>query len=491
MRGRRTIHSVLLTAWLLLGVCSPAASSAASFATVHQEGPPKGEEPTQADEQDHPAARTEALDDNPVVIRAALSHAAYTRTTPATLALKIDLTAALGEASVQRPALNLALVIDRSGSMADDDKFEYAMQAARLVVENLSPRDIVSVIAFNQDAIVLSPAGRAVNKAFLDHRLDEIGPVGWTNLSAGLLEAFAQIDAQASDEQAKQVIVLTDGLANRGITEPEQLRRLVESARRRGIGVSTMGCGEEFDEAVLVALAEAGGGRYTYIRSSEQIPKAMSAELNGLLRVVAQNVTIKVAVTDHLNITRVQGRRLEEPVRSFAFTLGDVREGERGVLLLNLAPRDFTPGAVAAVDCTLSFDRTDVAARRQQVVRLEAVMLEDEALVQESADRGVVLYAEVLSAMEKVEDAVLGLDTDEFRDAATLFERRYETARRYALEARDQQLLNQTFMLKHFMAELSAARESGLLHGHEEARRRLKKEVEYRRYLREHHRRFD
>ena len=487
MRGRRTIHSVLLTAWLLLGVRGQSASSAASFAAVYQEGPPQGVESTQADEHE----RTNSLDASPVVIRAALSHAAYTRTTPATLALKIDLTAALGEASVQRPALNLALVIDRSGSMADDDKFEYAMQAARLVVENLSPRDIVSVIAFNQDAIVLSPAGRAVNKAFLDHRLDEIGPVGWTNLSAGLLEAFAQIDAQASDEQAKQVIVLTDGLANRGITAPEQLRRLVESARRRGIGVSTMGCGEEFDEEVLIALAEAGGGRYTYIRSSEQIPKAMSAELNGLLRVVAQNVTIKVAVTDHLNITRVQGRRLEEPVRSFAFTLGDVREGERGVLLLNLAPRDFTPGAVAAVDCTLSFDRTDVAARRQQVVRLEAVMLEDEALVQESADRGVVLYAEVLGAMEKVEDAVLGLDTDEFRDAATLFERRYETARRYALEARDQQLLNQTFMLKHFMAELSAAHESGLLHGHEEARRRLKKEVEYRRYLREHHRRFD
>lgn len=491
MRGCRTTHSVSLTAWLLLVGCGQSASSAATFATVYQEGPPEGVEPAHVDEQEHPPSRTDALDDSPVVIRAALSHAAYTRTTPGTLALKIDLAAALDEASVQRPALNLALVIDRSGSMADDDKFEYAMQAARLVVENLSPRDIVSLIAFNQDAIVLSPAGPVVNRAFLDHRLDEIGPVGWTNLSAGLLEAFAQIDAQASDEQAKQVIVLTDGLANRGITEPDQLRRLVESARSRGIGVSTLGCGEEFDEEVLLALAEAGGGRYTYIRSSEQIPKAMSAELNGLLRVVAQNVTIKVAVTDHLNITSVHGRRLEDPVRSFGFDLGDVREGERGVLLLNLAPRGFTPGAVAAVDCTLSFDRTDVAARRQQVVRLEAVMVEDEALVQESADRGVVLYAEVLGAVERVEDAVLGLDTDEFREAATLFQRHYETVRRYALDARDQQLLNQTFMLKHFMAELSAARETGLLHGHEEARRRLKKEVEYRRYLREHHRRFD
>ncbi|MEE9294738.1 MAG: hypothetical protein V3W34_07240, partial [Phycisphaerae bacterium] len=134
-----------LTAWLLVVGCGQSASSAATFPTVYQEGPPEGVEPTDGDEHERPPSRTDALDDSPVVIRAALSHAAYTRTTPGTLALKIDLAAALDEASVQRPALNLALVIDRSGSMADDDKFEYAMQAARLVVENLSPRDVVSL----------------------------------------------------------------------------------------------------------------------------------------------------------------------------------------------------------------------------------------------------------------------------------------------------------------------------------------------------------
>ena len=98
------------------------------------------------------------------------------------------------------------------------------------------------------------------------------------------------------------------------------------------------------------------------------------------------------------------------------------------------------------------------------------------------------MYARTLDAMEKAEEAIQGLDTERFREARRLFERHYEDARRHALDTRDQQLLNQTYLLKHFMAELSAASESALMHGHQEARRRIQKTIDYRRYLLEHHR---
>ena len=436
-------------------------------------------------------AQTNARDDGPVVMRAALSHAAYTASFPETLSLKIDLAAGVDQMSQQRPPLNLALVIDRSGSMADGGKIDYAMQAARLVVENLSERDIVSVIAFNQEATVLSPAGLAVNRTFLNHRLDEVVPDGRTNLSAGLLEAFAQIDGMASEGQIKRAIVLTDGKANQGVTDVDGLRRLVDSARRRGIGVSTMGCGEEFDEQVLMALADAGGGRYTYIRSPEQIPDAMSAELGGLLHVMAQNVTVEVTARTGLDITGVDGWLIAEPSRSFTFNLGDVREGDRGVLLIKLAPRDFVAGDVARIDCTISLDRTDTGERQRHVVRIEAVMLDDESLVLQSADQSVVFYADLIDAVSRAEEAVLGLDEDSLRNAVKLFEQHYEAARRFAIDTRDQQLLNQTFMLKHFMTELAVASETGLVHRHEDAQRQLRREVEYQRYLRTHHRIFN
>ena len=116
-----------------------------------------------------------------------MSHAFYTKAVPERLILKVDLSA-VGESPQKRRPLNLALVIDRSGSMAKDQKFTYAMEAAGLVVENLSNRDVISLITFNQSATVLSPAGRAVNKQFLHYRFGQFGPSD----SAGTAQWFGR-----------------------------------------------------------------------------------------------------------------------------------------------------------------------------------------------------------------------------------------------------------------------------------------------------------
>ena len=124
-------------------------------------------------------------------------------------------------------------------------------------------------------------------------------------------------------------------------------------------------------------------------------------------------------------------------------------------------------------------------------MRIEAIMLDDESLVRQSADQSVVFYTDLIDAVSRAEEAVLGLDEDSLRNAVKLFEQHYEAARRFAFDTRDQQLLNQTFMLKHFMTELAVASETGLVHRHENERRQLSREVEYQRYLRTHHRIFN
>ncbi|GMU23834.1 MAG: hypothetical protein AMXMBFR13_39120 [Phycisphaerae bacterium] len=433
----------------------------------------------------HPATLPAELG-SPVRLRAALSHGFYGRSEPDRLVAQVDLLG-YADAPPERLPLNLALVIDSSGSMAENEKFMHASQAARLVVENLTERDVVSLIVFNERATVLSPAGRAVNKEFLMRRLAEVGPQGWTNLSAGLLEGFAQISSQETEGRINQVILLTDGLANRGVTDPGGLRKLAEAAYQRGTRLSTLGCGSQFDEKLLAALAEAGGGRYTFVRSSEQLPGAMAAELGGLLEVVAQNVRVEVKASGATVISRVYGRLIERPVASYSFNLGDMRQGERSMLMLDITPERRDLGATAGALIRLTADDPKSGTRLAREIAMEAAYAADAGQVEGSRNETVTLCAGVRDALEKSEEALLGLDAERFHKTAELFDRLYERARRHALETRDQELLNQAFLLKHFMGQLSAAREAGLLHTHSEARARLK-DIHYRRYLLEHHR---
>ncbi|MGB3967578.1 MAG: VWA domain-containing protein [Planctomycetota bacterium] len=417
---------------------------------------------------------------------AALSHTLYDRHNPTRLSLRIDL-AGTSAAATGRPPLNLAIVIDRSGSMAEDKKFEYALRAAALVFESLTERDIISLVAFDERATVLSPAGPAVNRAFLDHRLADISPVGWTNLSAGLMEGFAQIDSRAVEGQTKRVLVLTDGMANRGVTAPDGLERLVGAAKARGISVSTMGVGTKFDETLLKALAAAGGGRYAYAATGEDIPKAMAVEVDGLLRMVAQNASIRVRVAGG-KIALVHGRLIETPVTEFTLEIGDVREAERAVFVMEIEPDAFTSGAEVSVQAQLTLDDVERAERAIVAAAAKAAHSGDAAAIRAGESPSVILYCGILDALEKAEDAVLGLDEPRFREASMLFDIQHDQARAYALEARDQDLLSHAFLLKHMMADLASARAAGLLHGHDAARKALPKTIDYQRYLREHHR---
>ena len=420
----------------------------------------------------------------PVAIHASLSHAACTKSDPQTLLLKVDYVTA--NAPTERPPLNIALVLDRSGSMAQDRKFPYTIEAARQVIENMTDRDNLAIIAFNDKATVLSPVGRVVNKQFSFHRLTEIAPAGYTDISAGILEGIAQIDSQRAEGQVQYVLLLTDGIANRGVTDAAALRLIVEKARAKGIGLSTFGCGTDFNEKRLTEMAATGGGRYTYIKESEQIPTAFVDELHGLLQPAAQNVVIEILVGGG-QISKVYGQLLDQLTSSYKFDIGNLRAGERGTFMVELKPSGFDGGAAVEVKVRLTFDDLQTGERVKQAVNARSAFsaTNDPAVLGENQD--VILYGNVLTALGKAEEAAKGLDVERARQAHAAFEKLYEQAHQQALQSKDQELLNQTFLLKHFMDELGAAEKAGLLHSHSEAQKKLSKESDYERYLLMHH----
>ncbi len=424
------------------------------------------------------ASPTPAARDGAVILRISWGRAADRHSGSPGLLLKVDYAANTAVRS-DRPPLNIALVLDSSASMAEERKLVYTIDAARWVIENLSDRDSVAIVAFNDRATVLSGAGRVVNKPFLYHRLDEIAPQNFTNLSAGLLEGIAQVDSRNAEGQVRQVFLLTDGRANRGEIRPSALRKIVQEARARGIGVSTFGVGGDFNESLITDMATAGGGRYTYVKSPEQIPTAFQEELHGLLQVVAQNSSLVVAVTGGA-ITKVYGQLRDEASAVSTLVIGDLRATESGFFLAELRPTGADPAMRAQV--RLVYDDPQTAKRVSQVI-------DTNARRDDRPDEGsVAMLASILDAVESADAAVQGFDIDRYRQAQATFDQLYRRARELALRDQDQALLNQTFVLKHFMGELAAEDQEGLLHGHREAQEKLKKESHYLRYLLTHHR---
>ena len=181
----------------------------------------------------------------------------------------------------EREPINLAIVFDRSGSMKEESKIGYVQEAGHLVIDNLSRNDHVALVAYNDRVHVLVPLHQAVNREYLHHRIDELYAEGTTNLSAGLLEGCAQVRKRVDQPGLHHVILLTDGLANRGVTKTDALVRLVGRCTKRGITLTTIGLGTDYNEKLLGRMAQAGGGRYVHVSDPDRIPAAYSPTTSG------------------------------------------------------------------------------------------------------------------------------------------------------------------------------------------------------------------
>jgi Ca-activated chloride channel family protein len=223
-------------------------------------------------------------------------------------------------ASSGRGPLHFVAVLDVSGSMRGD-KIAAAIEAVRQAAQRLQDQDLFTLVTFATD--VQCPLScRRVNASFrrvIASSLQEIQAGGQTALCGGLELGIQQV--VASPGATNLVLLVSDGQANVGETEIEAIGRRAIDARARAMTVSTLGVGQDYNEALMAEIAIDGGGRFYHIADASRIAAYLTGELGEVASLAARDLVVDLRLPAK---TEVQTLSAAYPVRSHTVALGDI-----------------------------------------------------------------------------------------------------------------------------------------------------------------------
>jgi Ca-activated chloride channel family protein len=334
---------------------------------------------------------------------------------PQEIVVKIDLSAVAGKKKPRHTPLNLAVVLDKSGSMTGA-KLEKTKQAAMQLVDRLAPDDIFSLVIFSDEAQVLVPAQKVEDKDALKEKIEGIEAGGSTALYSGVKMGADQLEEYLSPQRINRVILLSDGLANVGPSSPSDLRQLGGRLAEREISVTTIGVGDDYNEDLMAGLAEASDANYYYVQDTEKLPEIFAKELGEMLDVAARQVKIEIVCPDGVKPLGFIGRREQFNGQRATVNLSQFTTGQDRCLFLRCLVTGATPQiAHARVSYTdeLSGGTVESAADAANVT-----FTEDQSDSDKSAN-GMVVAQKELALTAVAKDQALALaDSGNYKMAA-------------------------------------------------------------------------
>ena len=289
--------------------------------------------------------------------------------------------------STSRAPFDIELVLDRSGSMGGS-KIEYTRRAATTAVNLLRETDRCGLVAYDDEILPFAPCGRVDGnqRQRLLEAIDQLHARGSTNLFGGWLAGAEEL-SRLEEARVRRVLLMTDGLANVGVTDRAEILHHVRELAARGVSTTAFGVGLDFDEVLVSGMAEAGNGHFYYIERPEQIPDFLSSELGELLTIAARSATLEV-VAGGVAVSNLNGL----PIAGALYQLGDLSEGTvvDVCFALDLPPQAASP---LKIEVTLGWqDPNDSRTRStSKVVVVETAS--EEQCRQETPNRDTLLQA--------------------------------------------------------------------------------------------------
>ncbi len=221
--------------------------------------------------------------------------------------LKVSLDAPPSPSHIQRPLVNLALVLDRSGSM-QGAKLEQAKAAAIEALTRLGVQDVFSVVVYDTNVNTIVPAQNAQYLQNIINNIQRIRAGGSTALFGGVSQGSSEIRKNLDNRYVHRIVLLSDGIANIGPSTPEELGRLGAALVKENISVTTIGVGTDYNEDLMARLSQKSDGNTYFVESGVDLPRIFSAELGDVLNVVAKKVKITLILPENVKPVRIIGR---------------------------------------------------------------------------------------------------------------------------------------------------------------------------------------
>lgn len=356
-----------------------------------------------------------------VDIEARTSHGTLLRGERQRIFLRIGLTSPRPERSSKRPPLNIALVIDKSGSM-QGPRIQAARRAALMALSRLGPRDIVSVVAYESAVETLVPATRVGNGRNIAHRIRQLEAGGSTAIYAGVEAGAREVRKFKSSDKINRIILLSDGLANVGPRRTSDFERLGRRLSGEGIVVSTIGLGTGYNEDLMAALARTGEGNHAFVQEPQDLVNFFNKEFDEALGVVAQDVEIIIRLRTGIRPIGSLGRQSDVTGTEIRFKVGQLIGGSEQVLLAEVeVPAGFTGETrqIGEVEVAYRSAETGVMMRRSTGIQIS--WTDDRSAYKSSTDKEVMRDVTLLKARDRRERAIKLRDAGKIKAAQEAF----------------------------------------------------------------------
>lgn len=342
------------------------------------------------------------------VLQADAKHKAY---------LKVGMTGFERERAGDRVPINVAIVLDKSGSMSGQ-KIQKAREAAIMAVQRLAADDIVSVVTYDNTVRVVVPATKAADKEQIINAIRRVGPGGNTALFAGVSKGADELRKFLDRNRVNRLVLLSDGLANVGPSAPGDLQNLGAGLSRQGMTVTTLGLGADYNEDLMQALARASDGNHLFVEQPQDLKKSFDLEFGDVMAVVAQDVDVQIVCSEGVRPIRVLGREADIIGQKISARLNQlVSRHEKSVLLeIELPPGE--AGAERPV-CTANVKYRNLETKNIDTLSASTQVrfVASAAEAEKAVDRDVMVRAVQLIAVEKNRLAVTLRDQGETQRA--------------------------------------------------------------------------